>query len=734
MEQKPIHRSHHSRRPKTIKPVKGFERLLNAKTFIALGAIFVLVGIYSSLSSGNGTNGFIEMIKRFLIPNIVDMPIAEASGSGIAELFLYFAPAIFILIATLILSGNYKKITYPVSLLTAIYLTVIQIKISYFNFNFGGCYYPDFFIGTLLLLLPALLLLANGFIHRKPALLIITCFYLYFSPILLSLNYFNHYEFLFSYVILFGVLVSLIAKKIEKPVIHLINIAFTWGFFGLYWLRKFVVNSRPEFLPLFFTFGILSYFLFYAVVIFSSDKKENRPPKWLQFTLIGSNLVIFLGTTLWVLHRFYAPAYQPLLIGALLLFNLLGLYLHKKLKLLVWELPYHYAVMFLAALVLPFYFQEARLLLFTSVLAVLMLGYAHKTKDLPAFWISLVSLVSTVGFFLYSWIRFCLPAHFFVLIVPEPDLIGYGLLIGGLAIGSLGFTTWQIQSLELSLSHKYFSKRKYDRLVRIMLLFSTFVTLGWLGFSLVSHLTGSLNYTPLPWFIAGCLLFIGVIRYYSGKQSSLKKPVLYLSALFILIYPFMVQWNMVLYRNSLLLKNDLNFIVVFLHYLAVVLVLILGRMTIKRMRRHHIKEVNFLHLVDLITVSFLIFLFWMEYDNLSAIFLGMQSSPGGQLMSGDPLLQNRYLPYSMILWIVATVVFIRAMIQRNHFMRNLGIVLFLGMLVKLFVIDFEGLSTVSRSIVYLLLGLYLMGFAYIFPRLQKGEPILPEFKRTERER
>jgi len=141
-----------------------------------------------------------------------------------------------------------------------------------------------------------------------------------------------------------------------------------------------------------------------------------------------------------------------------------------------------------------------------------------------------------------------------------------------------------------------------------------------------------------------------------------------------------------------------------------------------------------LHLVDLITVSFLIFLFWMEYDNLSAIFLGMQSSPGSQLMSGDPLLQNRYLPYSMILWIVATVVFIRAMIQRNHFMRNLGIVLFLGMLVKLFVIDFEGLSTVSRSIVYLLLGLYLMGFAYIFPRLQKGEPILPEFKRTgERE-
>jgi len=733
MEQKPIHRSHQSRRPKTIKPVKGFERLLNTKTFIALGAIFVLVGVYSSFSSSSGSNGLYELFTKFISPS-GDAPIVEVTGNGFWEIILYFFPAIFVLIASLIFRNNYRIISHSTTILSTIYLIFIQVKISFFNVNFGGCFYSDFLTANLFVWLPTLLLFLAALFFRKSILPILICFYFYISLILMETNFWTHLEYLFTFILLFSLIISWIGKKIEKPFVHLVNLTFAWGFIGLYWLRKFVVNSKPEFLPLFFIFGILSYLLFYAVVIFSPDKKENRPPKWLQFTLTGSNLVIFLGTTLWVLHRFYAPAYQPLFIGALLLFNLLGLYLYKKFKLLVWELPYHYAVMFLAAMVLPFCFQEARLLLFTSVLAVLMLGYAHKTKDLPAFWISLVSLGATVGLFLYSWIRFCLPAHFFVLIVPEPDLIGYGLLIGGLAIGSLGFTTWQIQSLELSLSHKYFSKRKYDRLVRIMLLFSTFVTLGWLGFSLVSHLTGSLNYTPLPWFIAGCLLFIGVIRYYSGKQSSLKKPVLYLSALFILIYPFMVQWNMVLYRNSLLLKNDLNFIVVFLHYLAVVLVLILGRMTIKRMRRHHIKEVNLLHLVDLITVSFLIFLFWMEYDNLSAIFLGMQSSPGSQLMSGDPLLQNRYLPYSMILWIVATVVFIRAMIQRNHFMRNLGIVLFLGMLVKLFVIDFEGLSTVSRSIVYLLLGLYLMGFAYIFPRLQKGEPILPEFKRTgERE-
>jgi len=728
MEQK---RTRHTRRPKTLKPVKGFERLLNSRTFIALGAIFLLIGIYSSFSSENGTNGFFEMLKRFLIPEIVDAPTAEISGSGNVELLLYFIPAILILSATLIFARNYKTISYPVSLLTAIYLIGIQIKISYFNLNFGGCYYPDFFAATLLLLFPALLLLANSLIHRKHALLVFTCFYLYIAPVLLAINYFNHYEFLFTYVLFFSILVSWVAKRIKKPVIYIINIAFTWGFFGLFWLRKLWVHQNVEFLPLFFTFGILVYILFYAVILFAPDKKGNQFPKWMQFTITGSNLLIFLGTILWVLHRFYAPFSLPVFIGALLLFNILGIYLLKKLKLSAWELPYHYAVMILAALVLPFCFLETRLILFTAVLSVLMLGYAHKTKDPASFWISVISQGATVGLFLYSWIRFCLPAHFFVSIVPEPDLIGYGLLIGGLAIGSLGFTTWQLQSNELSHSHKWFSKRKYDRLVRIMLLFSILITLGWLGFSLVSQLTGSLNYTPLPWFIAGTLFFIQVIRYYSGKQSSLKRPILYLSGVFMLSYPFMVHLNMVICRTSMLIKNELNGIVLVLHYLALALVVILGRMVIKRIRRHHIKRNNVLRLTDLLTVSFLVFLLCTEYDNLTALFLVIKSSPGAQLMSGDPLLQNRFLPYSLIIWAVAVVVFIRAMIQRNHFMRNFGIVIFLGMLVKLFVIDFQTLETIARSIVYLLLGLFLIGFAYIFPRLQKGLPILPEFKRKE---
>ena len=111
MEQKRIRHTRRTPKVRTIKPVKGFERLLNSRTFIALGAIFLLIGIYSSFSSENGTNGFIEMLKRFLIPELVDMPVVEGSGTGIVELLLYFIPTIFLLSATLIFSRSYKPIT-----------------------------------------------------------------------------------------------------------------------------------------------------------------------------------------------------------------------------------------------------------------------------------------------------------------------------------------------------------------------------------------------------------------------------------------------------------------------------------------------------------------------------------------------------------------------------------------------------------------------------------------------
>ena len=136
---------------------------------------------------------------------------------------------------------------------------------------------------------------------------------------------------------------------------------------GLFWLRKFVVNTKSEFLPVFFIFGTLFYLLFYAIVIYTSHSKENPLPKWMQLLISWANLSVFLGTTGYVLFKYFAFGYLPALVILLLLFNILGFYLIKRYNSPAWQLPHYFAIMGLASLVLPLLLRQNMILLFTAV-------------------------------------------------------------------------------------------------------------------------------------------------------------------------------------------------------------------------------------------------------------------------------------------------------------------------------------------------------------------------------
>ena len=87
----------------------------------------------------------------------------------------------------------------------------------------------------------------------------------------------------------------------------------------------------------------------------------------------------------------------------------------------------------------------------------------------------------------------------------------------------------------------------------------------------------------------------------------------------------------------------------------------------------------------------------------------------------DQLTFNKFLPYSVMLGIVSVVMFVRSIIRQNRFLRNFSIVLYIIMLVKLFVIDFANLSAGARTAVFMVLGLFLIGFAFVYPRLRKND-------------
>jgi len=272
----------------------------------------------------------------------------------------------------------------------------------------------------------------------------------------------------------------------------------------------------------------------------------------------------------------------------------------------------------------------------------------------------------------------------------------------------------------------------YNRLIRGELLFSLFFTFGWIGFSLLNQLTGTFNYFSVGWFITGSLFFISLIIYYAGNNHSFfKKPILYFSLFFVLLYPLLVNWNMSIYINNLIFNGYLDAKVHLFHYLALGLLVILGIMCINRIHLRNSKNIIIQRGLEILTVVFLLFLLCSEYDSLSVLIASIGNISNNQFTVGANILElNQYLPYSIIIWVVAIIAFIWAIIKNMVFLRNFSLFLFLGILIKVFAYDFSTISTGGRSAVFFVVGIFLIGFAIFYPRLLKAKSKLLETEKN----
>ncbi len=711
-------RRHRTSRKSSHRKDRGIERFISSRLFIILGVIFLLIGLYFSFGISDGTISITELLKSLLKPG-KEAPIAVLSGKSFSILLTYFLPGILILIFTGLFAKKYKSITYPLSLGIAIYFVVIQIYV--FIFAAGIFSFPNFFVALIFLFLPTILLISSAILHQKPSILILTIFYFYVAIIFYTS--FRPFYSLIPFILIFSFMIYLVGQKIKRPSINLVNYIFATSFFGLFWLRKIVINSNSDFLPEFFIFGILFYLLFYAVTIFASQSKERPLTAWMQMVLGWSNLEFFVGTTSFVLAKYYSFGYLWVFVLALLLFNILGLYLQRKYKSNAWALPHYFAVMLLAALVLPLLLMQNVVLLFSAVFSVLMLQYAIAFKNKAAMWLSLSGMAAMLAFYIFTWAFRYLPA-----LMPGPapadtTLLWHGVISGMVLLASLWLTRWLVKAdTVVPLSKKWFSRTTYHRFIRAFLLAALFLTFGWTGAALANLLTGSMLYSTVAWFIAGSLFFMGMIHYYSGKQSALKKPVLYLAFGFALLYPLLVHWSMYMFRKDLILTGTFATSPLLLHYLALALLLASGIMSVRRIYLHLVKYPMLQGSVQAATVLMLLFVVCTEYDTLSVLANSVATGYDAMLGKGEIILPaNKYLPYSILMWGLTLAVLLMATLLRLRFLRNFSLILFLPILAKIFIFDFPGLSQGGRSGVFIGLGVFLIGFALVYPRLARGK-------------
>ncbi|MFZ4796192.1 MAG: DUF2339 domain-containing protein [Bacteroidia bacterium] len=696
----------------------GLDRFLRSRLLFILGGVFLLLGLYFSLSTTDVLKFISNLMMKLLNPTADIQKDEITNWSGFTFLLGYFLPAIIVLFVSNLYERRYNKTTYPISLITIVYFIIIQTKI-FSNLLFRSYYYPNFLIASVFLFLITILLLSTVLIYRKNSLLLLSSIFFFVTVVQYGVSPLARLEYLFSYVIVFNILIAWIANKMQRNEIDILNFIFTFFFYFLFLIRKFAVNSRPEFLIIFFTFAILFYFLFYFINLYTSNDKEKPLSRGSQLVFNWSNLLFFLGSTSYLINKYYSYNYLWVFVLGLLAVNVLGVYLIRKYKPNTWILPYYYVILFLAALVLPLLLQQNGFFIFSAVFSLLLLIYSIEFKSRVPFFISLFTIVTAIVLYFKYWSFIYFPTiisapH----LMPTVELVWNGIITGLVMLMVLWLTKLRLNEAQLPVAYSWFSSKIYGRFVYFFLLIAQYLTLGWVFFTLVSELTSSVIYSSQAWFIASCLFFILFILYFIGKLSMFKRPMLYVGLVHLVLYPLFLGWSVT--AESFISLGHLNITSVWIHYIAVVLMIVLSYMTISRVYRRNIKYPYIQQGIQIITVLYLAFMLCIEYDNLCIIKASIVNSADTKYFLTIKLLEiNQYISYSIILWILSVLVFLFAFFNHKHFLRTIAIVLFIGTLIKIFVFDFFVLDAEDRSAVFFALGIFLIVFALLYPLMLK---------------
>jgi len=707
--------SHKSRNKKSLK--RFFERFMNYRLFLILGVLFLITGMFYLFTSSDLSIYVLNLLMKLFAASADKT--SDLAGKGLITILLYFLPAGLVLIFSGLYARKYSSITLPITFIIAFYLIGIQIDL-FINTFIGGCYYTNFFTASIFLLSSTILLLIIAFLHRKYVLVLLTCFYFYISVVLYAAEYTSLFNYIFTFVLVFSSIFFWFGYKMNKPNINIINFILVIGFFCLFLLRKFIANSKPEFLNEFFIFASLFYVFFYIIMILSSNSKEQPLRKWMQIAFNWSNLLFFLCSTSFIILKYYTYDYLWIIVTVLALFNLTGLFLLKKYTPTLWLNHYYYALILLIAMILPLIFQQGQIFLFISGLSIFTLIYAEWDNNRYAMWISKLFLFMSMGYYLFLWMDNYL--HVLILtkqVMPEASVMKNGLIYGLIMLIILTFTKWRLSQGNYPMPKKKVNSIKYSQFVYTFQLLTIFLTLGWIVFTAFCQLSGNLIYSSIGWFISGSVFFISMIVYYSGKHSKFKKPLLYLAFLQVLLYPLFLGWNII--EEKLILSGVLNVTAYVLHYIAIILFLFLGTLTVKRIYQRNSKYHFMQQGVQLISIIYLAFLLITEYDNLTLLNASFEKSSNSDYNLGINLLaSNQFLPYSIIIFVLSLIAIVFSIIYQKSFLKKCSVVLLTGILIKVFAYDFQTLKPVERSFVFLILGIILIGIAVLYPRIKKS--------------
>jgi hypothetical protein len=555
-----------------------------------------------------------------------------------------------------------------------------------------------------------LILLSGHFRRREIPRIVVPVFYASLFLLTRHFGWFPH--MVFPAILLITILLHLNAIHLHSTMACKMNAVFAWLFFMLWWVLKIIIGGNPHLILTGFLYSFLIYLVLFFSGLLQGFHGYHRSWKFTEAILVVANILFFFLLNAVVITKFGWTGFLWLFAAGTGLQIILSVFFTEKLE--YHRGPYLVPAIILLSLVIPLLAGVNTLILFSGILSALLMAYARFSKEQYPVIASLALAAIMVGYYLYTWIFTYFPLVFIRFIEPDGYMMIRGLIAGIMVIVVLAAGQVNLKATEISLSRKWFSRRTYLKLIRGSLLIVSYLTAFWLFHFLIMLLVNKPQAVFLSWFIFSGLFFIVVFPILKDQRSTFLNVFLWTGIVVIMVYPALVHLYVVELRNAALLHENTAGIPFYLHYVAVLFILIIMITTSRAVSRRSGKISVEARIIRTLFLFFGLFLLLSEYDHLTVV-----AGIGKGRRIEDIILVNRKLPYTIITLVYGLVILMTGFFRSDRLLRILALIILPFAIIKLGFYDAGNLSAPVSILLMFAIGTLLLVLSIFYPSVRR---------------
>lgn len=380
--------------------------------------------------------------------------------------------------------------------------------------------------------------------------------------------------------------------------------------------------------------------------------------------------------------------------------------------------PFYQVVFIFTAFLLPQLLGANFLLILSVSLAVSFLISVLFTDLKISFQFSMGFYAVTLGVYLAEWIFHLIPA----LLIQRQSGLNYpfALVLDSLILFVLSafyFILFRDTLQDYSFTHS--KVRRYNNVVGVVFYVILYLS-GFLVFDFIlTHVVPGYKANFMEWgFYSYVLLYVLILpRLHKPKAKQRYLPLLVFMAM--LVYPVLIHPD-VIYFRTLYLAGEAGALLPFvMHYACIGMLVLLMVKAGSDLKQHVAKNRYYVKAAIITGIVLLSFILLSEYDHLELLIL---NGLGNQ--SAYEILQyNRFIPYSILLLLVAVTLLFWSVFYYSRFLRRLAMVMLLLVLLKILVLDIRMISAENRIFLLITLGVALLVFSLVFSKIRNREEI-----------